>query len=149
MSRLSFTLRKPKENQFSGQVTSWAQFKVHGVLQFDGDRLVLEWVVTASTGAVEGMDVRMQTAEHPAEALELPLERLYEAKPRGGWWRPHLTLIANDLALFQGVPGAEGGTLRLYIARPDRKLAAHVADDINAAIRLAQETEFPSPLPPA
>jgi len=149
MSRLSFTLRKPSEDHSAGMVTSWSRFKVHGVLQFDGDRLVLEWAVTASTGAVEGMDVRMQTAEQPAEALELPVERLYEAKSQGGWWRPQLALIANDLTLFQGVPGAEGGTLRLYVARPDRKLAAHLAYDINAAIRLAQETAFPSPLPPA
>ena len=149
MSRLSFTLRKPSEDHSAGLVTTWSRFKVQGVLQFDGDRLVLEWVVTASTGAVEGMDVRMKTAEHPAEALELPLERLYEAKSQGGWWRPQLALIANDLTLFQGVPGADGTTLRLYVARPDRKLAAHVADDINAAIRFAQETAFPSPLPPA
>jgi hypothetical protein len=149
MIRLTFTLRKPSENNSAGLVTSWAQFKVHGVLQLDGDRLVLEWAVTASTGAVDGMDVRMNTAEHPPEALELPLERLYEAKSQGGWWRPQLALIANDLTLFQGVPGADGATLRLYVARPDRKLAAHVADEINSAIYLAQETGFPSPLPPA
>ena len=148
MSRLTFTLRKPNEDHLAGTVTSWSRFQVNGVLQFDGERLVLEWIVTASTGAVEGMEVRMETKERPAEALELPLERLYEARAHSGWWRPHLALTANDLSLFQGIPGAEGGTLRLYVARPDRKLAAHVAGDINDAIRLAQETGIPSPLPP-
>jgi hypothetical protein len=148
MSRLTFTLRKPSEDHSAGLVTTWSRFKVHGVLQFDRDRLVLEWAVIASTGAVEGMDVRMETAEHPAEALELPVERLYEAKPHAGWWRPHLALVANDLTLFQGIPGVEGATLRLYVSRSDRVLVDHIAGEINDAIRLAQETSIPSPLPP-
>jgi hypothetical protein len=111
--------------------------------------VVLEWAVTASKGEVSGFDVKMDVEEQPAETIELPVERLYEAKVHTGWWRPHLTLIANDLRLFQGVPGAEGSHLRLFVARPDRSLSVHVAGDINDAIRRSQEAGIPSPLPPA
>ena len=148
MSRLTFTLRMPSQDLTAGGRISWSTYKVHGVLQLDADRLVLEWAVTASKGEVEGMDVRMNVEELPVEALELPVERLYEARVHTAWWRPHLTLIANDLTLFKGIPGAEGGSLRLYLARTDRLLALHIAGDINEAIRLSQSTPLPAPLPP-
>jgi hypothetical protein len=148
MSRLTFTLRKPSKDHTAGGRTSWSTYKVHGVLQLDADRLVLEWAVTASKGEVDGLEVRMDVEEQPAEALALPVERLYEARVHTAWWRPHLTLIANDLSLFQGIPGAEGGSLRLYLARADRPLALHIAGDINEAIRLSPSTPLPSPLPP-
>lgn len=149
MSRLTFTLRKPGRDHSAGNRTSWSTYQVHGVLLVEEDRIVIEWVVTARKGEVDGMDVTMDVEELPAEGLELPLERMYEAKVRIGWWRPRLTLIANDLGLFQGIPGARGSNLDLFITREDRSLAVHVAGDINDAIRRAQETDLPSPLPQA
>lgn len=146
--RLTFQLRKRAQDHATGGRFAWSTFKVHGVLQVDEDRVVLEWAVTASTGEVDGIDVKMGVEELPVEALELPLERLYEARVPRGWWRPHLTLIANDLSLFKGIPGAEGTSLRLFIERADRRLALHIAGDINDAIRRAQDAFIPSPLPP-
>ena len=149
MIRLAFTLRKPPTHEHTSlDHASWATFKVNGVLQLDAERLVLEWAVTANKGVAKGVDFKMNVEEMPVEALELPVERLYEAKLHNKWWRPHLDLTANDLTLFHGVPGAEGSTLRLFVARADRTLADHIAADINDAIRLAHETSIPSPLPP-
>jgi hypothetical protein len=149
MIRLTFTLRKPGQDHATSGRFAWSTFKVHGVLQCHEDRVVLEWAVTASTGEVDGMDVKMDVQELPVEVLELPLDRLYEVKVHTGWWRPHLTLTANDLRLLKGIPGADGSSLRLFIERADRPLAVHIAGDINDAIRRAQETAIPSPIPPA
>jgi hypothetical protein len=147
MIRLTFNLQKPSQDHATGGSFAWSTFKVHGVLQVDEDRVVLEWAVTESSGKVDGVDVKMDVKELPVEAVELPIERLYEAKAHTGWWKPRVTLIANDLRLFQGIPGVEGTGLQLYIARADRALAEHAVDSINDAIRRAQETS-PTPSSP-
>lgn len=135
MPPLPFTLRMPGQDHSADGLTSWSTFKVRGCLHFDGARLVLEWAVTASTSEVEGLDVRSEVEPLPAEALEVPLDRLRGVEVRSGWWRPRLELVANDLTLFFGVPGEKGGRVRLYLERSDRPDAQAVADAITAALR--------------
>jgi len=57
---------------------------------------------------------------------------------RTSWWRPHLELVAGDLNVFFGVPGAEGLIARFLIARADRPRALVLANEINDGIRRTQ-----------
>ena len=138
MTPLPFTLRMPGQDHSADGITAWSTFSVHGVLRFEAGELLLEWAVTASTSEVDGLDVRSEKEALPVEALVVPLERLYEARVRTRWWRPHLELVASDLNVFFGVPGNEGGKLHLRVERADRPLALALADQINNGIRLAQ-----------
>ena len=137
MTPLPFTLRMPGQDHSADGITAWSTFTVHGVLRFEEGELLLEWAVTASTSAVDGLEVHSEKEALPVEALIVPLERLYEARVRTRWWQPYLELVATDLNVFFGVPGNEGGKVHLRIERSDRPLAIALADLINNGIRLA------------
>ena len=53
---------------------------------------------------------------------------------RGGWLRPRLELSGRDLAVFETVPGEDGGIVRLWLSRQDREIAESLASRVNRAI---------------
>ncbi len=104
MPPLPFTLRIPGQDHSAGGLTSWSTFKVHGFLHFDGARLVLEWAVTANTSEVDGLEVRSEVEPLPAEALEVPLDRLRGLERSD---RPDAQAVAEAItAALRGIPRA-------------------------------------------
>src|SRR5580765_7523597 len=78
--------------------------------------------------------VRDEEASLPNESLMVPLARVLNVRFRGSWLRPRLELSGRDLAVFETVPGEDGGIARLWISRRDRENAEALAKRINQAI---------------
>ncbi len=149
MIPLPFSLKVPaRDNLAPASVTSWTTFAFHGLVHFDGRLLHLEWTGTAATDEVEGTSVRSDLMALPAESLSVPLERLRSVRLAGGWWRPRLEIAGNDMQALAAVPSEEAGTVRLWIRRRDRRLAAALAGAMHEAARagvLAPQADLLSP----
>ncbi len=131
---LPFTLKVPGKDDITGADISSTTFRFHGLLRFDGQELLLEWAGTADIDEVSGLDVRSETISLPAESLAVPIERIRTVELHPGWWRPHLEVTGSDLGALATVPSEQRGRVRFWLSRPDRPLAARVADAIRLAL---------------
>jgi hypothetical protein len=129
-----FTLKVAGKDQFQGVKAVSTSYKFRGLLRFDGASLWIEWTGTYRVQEVGALTARDEEAPLPVESLTVPLARVLNVRFRGGWLRPRLELLGRDLAVFETVPGEDGGIARLWLARQDREIAASLTSRINQAI---------------
>jgi hypothetical protein len=132
MQSLPFTLKVPGKDAITVSSVSTTEFEFHGLLHLDDDALVLEWAGTAKVEEVSLLAMNQETVALPEEALTLPLDRVRTIALRGGWWRPRLELMGNDLEALRIVPSEDRGQVRLWLARRDRRLAAELVAQVQA-----------------
>lgn len=113
----------PGEELSTAEATVWMTFAVHGFLRLRDRVLEIEWTATASTDAVEGMDVRSDVEQLATECVRIEVSALSGLELHGGWWRPRLCLVASDLVTLADVPGHLRGRVVCAVARRDRALA--------------------------
>jgi hypothetical protein len=99
-------------------------YRGDGLLHLQDHILTLEWAGTERTQRVAFTGIRTTSDVLPVELLDVPVSWLAEARLTGGWWAPRLRLRARRLDAFDGVPGAQPGTIVLPIRRRHRALAA-------------------------
>ncbi len=129
-----FTLKVAGKDQFQGVKAVSTSYRFRGLLRFDGASLWIEWTGTYRVQEVGALTARDEEAPLPVESLTVPLARVLNVRFRGGWLRPRLELSGRDLAVFETVPGEDGGIARLWLARQDREIAASLTSKINQAI---------------
>lgn len=130
---LSFRLKLPGTETFSGLRAVSTSFRVHGILSLEIDAVTIQW-----GGAVQVQDVGFSGIKDerevlPDERVSIPLALLHRAT-LAGWWRPRLTLQARELGALAVVPSEEYGAVRFWYARSDRPAAISIAAAINGAI---------------
>jgi len=135
MVPVPFTLKVAGRDYSSDTFTAWSTDRVHGLVHFDGQSVILEWAGTSSIDEVQGLEVRSQTVPILPEAVSIPLSRLRSAQLSGGWWRPCVELTGNDLRVFAPIPGAAAGQVRLWIARRHRPHAIRFVESLHLAAR--------------
>ena len=91
---------------------------------------VREEVRALTETKLDGMSVSVDSDE--VEERRLPLAGLASVSG-AGWWGRKIHLVANDMTLFDGIPGADGERLTLRVARRDRG----AADDLVATLSFA------------
>lgn len=131
---IPFTLKVSGKDQFRGVKAISTSYRFHGRLRFDGVSLWIEWTGTYRVQEVGALTVRDDVAPLPNESLMVPLARVLNVRFRGGWLRPRLELAGRDLAVFETVPGEDGGIARLWLSRQDREIAESLASRVNRAI---------------
>jgi hypothetical protein len=131
---IAFTLKVSGKDQFRGVNAISTSYRFHGRLRFDGVSLWIEWSGTYRVQEVGALTVRDDEASLPNESLMVPLARVLNVRFRGWWWRPHLEVSGRDLAVFETIPGEEGGIARFWISRRDRQSAETLAARINRSI---------------
>jgi hypothetical protein len=127
MDSLPFHLKVPGKDALTATTASSTKFRFHGLLHLQEDTIHLEWTGTARVERVSLLAVNEETLALPDEFLTLPLARIREMELRGGWWRPRLELMGNDLEALRIVPSEDRGRVRLWLARRDRTLASEIA----------------------
>lgn len=133
MESLPFRLKVPGKDALTATTASSTKFRFHGLLHVLDDAIRLEWTGTARVEQVSLLAVKEQTLALPDESLTLPFSRIREFGLRGGWLRPYLELMGNDLEALRIVPSEEHGRVRLWLARRDRRLAAEIVAAARAA----------------
>jgi hypothetical protein len=131
---LPFTLKVAGTDEFRGLNAISTSFRFHGLLQFDGASLLIEWAGSARVQGVGANTIRDERLPLPAEILAVPMERLRVAELAGGWWRPRLEIGARDLHTLASVPSEERGRVRFWYARRDGAAAAALAAILSRAI---------------
>ena len=131
---IPFTLKVSGKDQFRGVNAISTSYRFHGRLRFDGVSLWIEWTGTYRVQEVGALTVRDDVAPLPNESLMVPLARVLNVRFRRGWLRPRLELAGRDLAVFETVPGEDGGIARLWLSRQDREIAESLASRVNRAI---------------
>jgi len=109
--------------------------RIHGLLHLEHDVMAFEWSTLRHSEHVSLSGVRVEDDATSPELLEVPLAWVADARVAGGWWRPRLVLRGRRLDAFDGVPGAEPGTVTLRLLRRDRPLAAALAAALAGAAR--------------
>ena len=131
---IPFTLKVSGKDQFRGVNAISTSYRFHGRLRFDRVSLWIEWTGTYRVQEVGALTVRDDVAPLPNDSLMVPLARVLNVRFRGGWLRPRLELAGRDLAVFETVPGEDGGIARLWLSRQDREIAESLASRVNRAI---------------
>lgn len=131
---IAFTLKVSGKDQFRGVNAVSTSYRFHGRLSFDGASLWIEWTGTYRVQEVGALTARDDVGSLPNESLMVPLARVLNVRFRGWWWRPHLELSGRDLAVFETVPGEDGGIARLWVSRRDRESAEALAGRVSRAI---------------
>jgi hypothetical protein len=126
MNPLPFTLRVAGVDTFTFEAIASTAFTFTGLLRLEPEAVYLEWTGSAHVDEVAFTGVRSEQVSLPQEYVHLPYPLLRSAELRGGWIRPHLELGGWQLDTLQSIPGEEGGRLRLWLARRDRRLARQV-----------------------
>jgi hypothetical protein len=142
---LPFKLKVAGSDEFRGLNAISTSFRFHGLLQFDGATLQIEWAGSAQVQEVGALTVRDDQLALPEETLALPVERIRAAELAGGWWRPRLEISANDLQALRIVPSENQGMVRFWYARKDGAIAAGLAARLNAAINSPRRADNASP----
>jgi hypothetical protein len=137
MEPLPFALRVPGKDTFTFTLIGSTRFRFRGLLRLVADALELEWTGTARVDEVGFTGIRAERLALPLESLTLPIDELRTIALRGGWLRPHLEIAATRLGALRIVPGEEAGTIRLWIARLDRRLASQLVAALNQQSALA------------
>ncbi len=111
-------------------MTAVVERKTRGLVGLEEDHLVLQLQTTVKKTSMSTMAVQTD----PGRVLEwrIPLDGLASVHG-GGWWGRRMKIVANDLTLFEGIPGASTERLVLTFRRRDRVLA----DELIAALGFA------------
>lgn len=144
-SALPFVLRREHGVVSRGEVTS-TRDEIHGLLRFDGERLVVQWRAVREISRV-GREIRTDTELVPIREVSIPLSGLAGARVRRTWrrWRPNevLVLTASDLRAFgelaaeDGVPGLvleHPAEIVLELRRADQALAREFVSELKLAV---------------
>jgi len=141
---LPFRLKVAGKDEIDGMNVTSMAFRVHGFLQVEGDRLVIEWGGTVAVDEVGAMGVRNDTERLPDERLEVPVTDLRRAALEGGWFRPHLKVQARRMGALTRVPSEHDGAVCFWYERTERFTAVAVARELNDAIdNIGQDLELP------
>ncbi|MEO8636163.1 MAG: hypothetical protein ABI587_12890 [Gemmatimonadales bacterium] len=135
MVPVPFSLRVSGKDLSAADTVAWTTFRLVGLLVCEANALRIQWSGTGLLDAVTGLAVRSEIVPIPPETLLVPLAQICSVQLVGGWWRPRLEMIANDLDTFRSVPGAEGAHIRFWLARRDRPLAKRVMTEVHLAAR--------------
>ena len=146
---LPFRLRVPGIDKIDLQGIRSISYRVEGLLHVDGNTVVLEWAGTRKTEWVALGSVTDEVDRSPVARREVPVSAIIKVQLRGGWIAPRLELHARNLDVFEGVPGARPGVIRLKIRRRDRKQAAVVAAVLDRARRLPEPGDVDPMIPPS
>jgi len=145
---LPFRLRVPGIDKIDLQGIRSISYRVEGLLHLDGSTVALEWAGTRKTEWVALGRVTDEVDRSPLARVELPASAIAGARVHGGWWAPRLELRARSLAVFDGIPGARPGVLRLRISRRDREHASAMAAAIVRTQRLPELDGPDTMIPP-
>ena len=105
---------------------SWGGFATNlGVLQFDGESLVIEFQTKDAMFEVRLSDIQRVT-------LPLPALTAFAWKP--GWLGGVLDLSVASLELTRAIPGCDQGCIRLKVDRKDRAAAENLANEVHLAL---------------
>ena len=136
---LPFSLEGTEEALGVSELTSTKE-TIHGLLRFDGDRLLIQWRLTIRTEHLGETDEELEGVN----SVVVPLERLAGVTVRQRWWEfwlgPRLVLTATDLLAFEHMAGEEGfhlshpAELVLRLRRGDRLAAEEFAAEIILAM---------------
>jgi hypothetical protein len=140
-----FAFKLPDETSIAGtSVVVVGRTALRGLARVRAGRLVLEWAGAVPTVTLT-KDGRALMGDRPVpyRAVGLPLAAL-AALELAGWWRPRIELCALDLRTFNGIPGAAGGRLALWVDRRDRERARALVAEAwleiaDALLRAAEE----------
>ena len=146
---LPFRLRVPGIDKIDLQGIRSISYRVEGLLHVDGHTVVLEWAGTRKTEWVALGSVTDEVDRSPVARREVPVSAIIKVQLRGGWIAPRLELRARNLDVFDGIPGARPGVIRLKIRRRDRKQAAVVAAVLDRARRLPESGDVDPMIPPS
>jgi hypothetical protein len=130
---LPFRLRMPGSDTLDLRGARSISWRVEGRLYLAGDMLGLEWTGTRRAERVSLSGVKVHTEELPVEVLEIPVEWIIDARLRTPRLAPRLELRAGRLDAFDGLPGAEPGSVTLRLARRDAARALDMIDAIQRA----------------
>jgi len=128
---LPFTLARKNDVLTSTAITSTKE-SVHGILNLDGDRLIIQWRLARKTEHV-GNEIRTDTEYEPVKEVVVPLTAVAGARVRRRWWHlwtgHRIVVTASDLKAFEKVTGEAG----LKLAHPaELVLRLRRADDLPA-----------------
>lgn len=143
MRTIAFSLKVAGKDEVTVTRVASTGYRFRGFLTLEGDTLVLEWNGTATVDEVGLVGARTLELSLPAESIILPLRELRELRLTGGWLRPAIQLTASALGEIRLVPSEEGGLVRCFIARRDRKEAAQLVSDALARRTLLEASPPP------
>ena len=132
-SPLPFTLRIPNKDQWSLTHFTSTKFRFRGRIRLTDGGLLIEWSGVAKVEEVGLLGVNEDTVSLPHESLTLPLDAIATARLQGGWWLPRLEITSTDLESLRTVPSEDGGRVRFWIERGDRREARHLVRQLNRA----------------
>jgi len=92
-------------------------------MRVEKGQLHLEWAGTGRRVTADFFHRRSETVGIPPEELVLDPAALRAVRLLGGWWLPCVELTGRRLATLSVVPGERAGSVRLWIARSDRRTA--------------------------
>jgi hypothetical protein len=137
---LPFRFKARKTTEIDGSNVTTTSFRVHGYLEVDGDRLIVEWGGTAQVRHVGATGIRDETKALPDERLAIPVADLYRAELTGGWFRPRLTVQARRVGALASIPSERFGVADFWYDRSERFTAIAVAQALTEAIEHAAST---------
>jgi hypothetical protein len=145
---LPFRLRVPGIDALDSQGVRSISYRVEGLLHLDGDTISLQWAATRNSQWVTFSGVTDEVDRSPIGRLEVPANAIASVRFRA-WWTPRLELQGRSLEVFEGIPSARLGVLRLKIRRRDREQASAMAAAIDRARRLPELGAADSMTPPS
>ena len=128
---LPFQLPLPGRDTLGLDGARSESYRVHGLLHCDGETLTFEWSTSAHVENVSLLGVDVDDEVSPAELWDVPVAWIAEVRITGGWWAPRLYLRARRIDAFDGIPGAQPGTITLRFRRRDRAIAAAITQALS------------------
>jgi hypothetical protein len=126
--RIPISIAVPQSEELTA--TSMVEERVQGLLGLEDGEVVLQFQLTTTETRLDGLSVNVDSGD--VEERRFPLADMASASS-SGWWTRKIHLVANDMTLFEGIPGARGERLILKVARRNRALA----DDLVTALSFA------------
>ena len=141
---LAFALRVPGESRTGGLRSALTrEHDVRGLASVRGAELVLEWSGTTRVSEVRGFAADVRREPFPAGRRAIPLAALASIRRRGWWWRPRVELRVRELEALDGVPGADGSSLRLLVDHADLECAGRLVITTQATARELRDSGRP------
>jgi len=113
---------------------------IHGLLRFDGDKLLIQWRLTIKTEHLGETDEELGDVDNAV----IPLDSIAGVTVQHRWWEflvgPRLVLTTTDMLAFEQIAAAEGfhlshpAELVLRLRRGDHSAAEEFASEIVLAL---------------
>ena len=156
MIAFPFTIKRSDDVYGAKEISSTKE-TVHGLLRFDGARLIIQW---RTSRAIEryGKEIRTDREVEPVREVSMPVSAIAGAQVRWSWlrWPPghYLELTGADLVAFEGLAGKEGLVLKhpaqlaIKVPRAAIFAAQEFAGELNLALadralRAAEDWQLP------